>query len=244
MSEQPRKSPEVAPEVGPEGPGSRLLTMPAIAEVLGVSERAARDWAKRHDLPIVGRRPVRVSESAVRAAMVAEGRRPRKPPEVTPEVFGSAPEGPGSGDPIEAAYQVAGDGQPGAVLVPLQTMVEELRGLAGELARLAERNEALALEVGGLRAEVAGHQGQLVAKDETIAAIKAERDELRRRAEAAEDEIAAIRTRYELARRGEKESDHRLSDALAQQLHPPAAESSPRNEGLRARLGRWWRGED
>ncbi len=81
-NEQPRKSPEPPPEVGPEAPGSRWLTMPAIAALLGISERAARDWVRRHDLPVHGSRPVRVSEQVVLARMAAEERVARKPPEV------------------------------------------------------------------------------------------------------------------------------------------------------------------
>ncbi len=77
--------------------------------------------------------------------------------------------------------------------MPLQTMVEELRGLAGELALLAQRNEALALDVGQLRERTAHQEGQLAAKDETIA-------ELRRRAEAAERECEEIRQRHDALR--------------------------------------------
>jgi len=106
MNEQPRKSPELPPEVGPEAPGSRWLTMPAVGGLLRLSERAARDWVKRHDLPMRGSRPVRVSEQAVLAAMAEEEWVARKPPEVSPEVPGSSPEGPGNGEPIEAEYRV------------------------------------------------------------------------------------------------------------------------------------------
>ncbi len=176
MDEQPRKPPESAPEA----PESRWLTMPAVAELLGMSERAARDWVRRHELPVHGSRPVRVSEQAVRAQLAAEERVPRKSPEVAPEVPGSLREAPGSAEPIEAAYRVVGEAAEVA-LVPLATMVEELRGLANQLNDIARRNEALALEVGQLRERQAGQQSQLLAKEETIAA-------LRRRAEVAEVE--------------------------------------------------------
>jgi hypothetical protein len=130
-------------------------------------------------------------------------------------------------EPVEAAYQVSPAVVEQAIARTGQQYTADLRAMLGELRQV--------------------YEGQLAAKDETIAAVRAERDamvdELRRRAEAAEDEIAAIRTRYELARRGEKESEHRLSDALALQPHPPPVEPSARDEGLRARLGRWWRGE-
>jgi hypothetical protein len=65
-------------------------------------------------------------------------------------------------------------------------MVEELRGLAGELALLAQRNEALALEVGQLRERTVQQSEQLAAKDETIA-------DLRHRAEEAERERDQLR---------------------------------------------------
>ena len=39
--EDPRDSPEPAPEVGPEAPGSRWVTMPEVGRLLGMSERGA-----------------------------------------------------------------------------------------------------------------------------------------------------------------------------------------------------------
>lgn len=48
-------------------------------------------------------------------------------------------------------------------------MVEELRGLAGQIADLARRNEALAMEVGTLRERAAGHAAQVAATEATIA---------------------------------------------------------------------------
>lgn len=100
-------------------------------------------------------------------------------------------------------YRVAGGVAAEVALVPLATMVEELRGLADQLAELARRNEALALEVGTLRERQAGHEAQLLAKDETIVAQRVALtsteqalavdalalDEMRRRAEAAEAEL-------------------------------------------------------
>jgi regulator of replication initiation timing len=67
-------------------------------------------------------------------------------------------------------------------------MVEELRGLADQLADLARRNEALAMEVGTLRERQGGHEAQLAAKDQALAADALVIGELYRRAEAAEAE--------------------------------------------------------
>ncbi len=215
MDEQPRKSPEAAPEVGPEAPGSRWLTMPAIGALLGMSERAARDWVRRHDLPVHGSRPMRVSEQAVLAQMAAEERVARKSPEVPPEA-------PGSTEPIEAAYRVAGEGA-AVALVPLATMVEELRGLATQLNDMARRNEALALEVGQLRERQGGQAAQLTAQEQTIA-------ELRRRAEMAEAQLA--RQQAEAVAQA-AQGTAGAARALEQEEHAP--------QGW-ARLRRWWGG--
>ena len=222
MDEQPRKPPEAAPEVGPEAPGSRWLTMPAIGALLGMSERAARDWVRRHDLPIHGRRPMRVSEQAVLAQMAAEERVARKSPEVPPEAPGRPGEVPGSAEPIEAAYRVAGEAVAEVALVPLATMVEELRGLADQLNDMARRNEALALEVGQLRERQGGQAAQLAAKDETIA-------ELRRRAEAAEVDLT-------------RQRDEALEAAQTASTGPgtqDAPEEAPASVWARLRRWRW-----
>lgn len=110
-----------------------------------------------------------------------------------PEVFG------GTGEPIEAAYRVAGEAAADVALVPLATMVEELRGLADQLAELARRNEGLALGVGTLRERQVGQEGQLAAKDamlaakdQALAADALALAELRRRAEAAEAALSTV----------------------------------------------------
>lgn len=191
MSAKRRQS-EVAGEVpggisevsgdSPEAPGGRWLTVAEVAELIGMSERSARDWIKRHALPLNDARPLRVEERAVREQLAHEHRTLRRPPEVLGEVPGGKPEAfGGATEPIEAAYRVIGESAVEVALVPLATMVEELRGLADQLAELARRNEGLALEVGTLRERQAGHVDQLATKDETIA-------ELRRRAEGAEVE--------------------------------------------------------
>ena len=81
----------------------------------------------------------------------------------------------GVGEPIDAAYRVDGEAPgPPTALVPLSTMLEEL-------GHFAERIEALALEVGALRSD--------------LAHVTTERDELRRRAESVEAERDALRER-------------------------------------------------
>ena len=175
--------------------------MPAIGALLGMSERAARDWVRRHKLPVHGSRRARVSEQVVLAQMAAEERVSRKSPEVSPEVPGSPGVPPGSAEPIEAAYRVAGEAAAEVALVPLATMVEELRGLADRLADVGRRNEALALEVGTLRERQVGHEAQLAArdlalggKDEVITAQTEMIAQLRRdreRVEAERDRLAA-----------------------------------------------------
>jgi len=121
--------------------------MPEVAVLVGMSERAARDWAKRHDLPLYGSRPVRLAEADVLAQITDEGRAPRKSPEVAPEAPGSGSEAPGRSEPIEAAYTTAGEGAPVA-LVPLAAVAAQLQGLADRLADMA-------LEVGQLRERTA-----------------------------------------------------------------------------------------
>ena len=269
-SEVPGGIPEV-PGGDPTDPAGRWLTMAEAAEVLGMAERSARDWVRRHDLPVSVGRPTRVAEARLLAAMAGEHRAPRRLPEAPPEV-------PGGGEPIEATYQVVGDTSQVA-LVPLQTMVEELRGLADQLAELARRNEGLALEVGGLRAEVAGHRAQLtardqviVSKDEVLASQRETIAELRHRADVAEAAdafhepvVAELRYRLTEQERTLAELRHRADLAeqeaatLRAQLSPPVvAQDEPQGDrgtpeastpeqaagaGLWGRVRRWWQGE-
>ena len=99
--------------------------MPTIGALLGMGEWAARDWVRRHDLPVHGSRPARVSEQVVLAQMAAEERVARKFPEVSPEAPGTPGASPGSAEPIEAAYRVAGEAAAEVALVSLAMMVEE-----------------------------------------------------------------------------------------------------------------------
>ena len=211
----------------------RWLPIAEVEALIGKKERNARYWLERHEIPARGERPKLFSERAILAKLAEVGQLhrkvPERPPDVPAETTGNSPEhigrdamtspprplgGSGSQvEPIEAAYRVAGEAAAEVALVPLGTMVEELRGLADQLADLARRNEGLAFEVGSLRAQVAGHVSQLTAKDtalaakdETIAELRYQRDEdrererealaeLRRRAEVAEAELEGARLR-------------------------------------------------
>ncbi len=188
-----RKAPDIPPEYPPESTGIRWLPIAEVEGLIGKKERNARYWLERHAIPSRGDRPKLFSQEAIRAKLAELGEPHRNAPGHIPETTGIPsgypPERTGTySEPIEAAYRVAGEGVAEIALVPLATMVEELRGLADQLAELARRNEGLALEVGQLRERQVGHEGQLAAKDETIV-------ELRRRAEQAEaerDRLAAV----------------------------------------------------
>jgi hypothetical protein len=206
--------------------GTMWLSVPMAARHFGISERAIR---KRIDAGTLiaereGHGPWRVQVGAA------------------PAVPGAAPGGTGGGTqggtttaPIEAAYQVAGEAAPVA-LVPLETMVAELRGLADQLAELARRNEGLALEVGTLRERQVGHEAQLMARESTLEGYRETIIELRRRAEAAEAEAATLRGRAALPPVAQEPQS---ATGGAGETHAPPGGAGG---GLRARLGRWWRG--
>lgn len=61
-----------------EVPGGRWLSVSEVSDSIGMSERSARDWIKRHALPLNDARPLRVSESAVREQLAREHRPPRR----------------------------------------------------------------------------------------------------------------------------------------------------------------------
>jgi hypothetical protein len=214
-----------------ESTGTRWIPIAEVEALIGKRERNARYWLERHDIPARGERLKLFAEAAIVAKLAELGQAARKAPEhvpeYPPEATGMPPERPARmAEPIEAAYQVAGEAPPVA-LVPLATMVEELRGLADQLADLAPRNEGLALEVGTLRERVAGHEGQLVAKDETIA-------ELRRRADLTEQEAAGLRARLSAAvvAQDERDGDRGIPEASD-------AENAP-GGGLWGKVRRWW----
>lgn len=184
MDTSPRNSPDPNPGVGPEAPGNLYLTMPEAAELLDMSEFAARDWVKRHDLPTTEGRPVRVAETLVLAAMAAEGRSSWKSPEVAPQVGGSPPESRGSGDPIEAHYTTTP--------AEIERAIE--RTGARYVADFASLYDRIAGEVSELyEAQLAAKDQALAAKEQTITMQQDSIAELRRRAEAAEAERDELR---------------------------------------------------
>jgi hypothetical protein len=234
-----------------EAPEGRWLTYRELGHLLGVGERAALNWVREHNIPVAPGRPARVALALVVAQATALNRPlaplPNTPEEASEALPRSSEVNGSASEPIEASYHVIGDPPHGGPLVPLATMVEELRGLADQLAELARRNEGLALEVGGLRATVAGHAGQVAAKDAALAAKDETIAELRRRAEAAEAALA-----LHLDQPGPDE-EHASSASAAhirfemagpilQPLHDaPARTAEP--TGRWAALRRWWRGE-
>ena len=200
-----RKAPETPPEYLPETTGTRWLPVNDVEKLIGKKERNARYWLERHSIPSRGDRPKLFSEQAIRDKLAELGQTRRKAPERIPEPTGIPPEYPAEiagtySEPIEAAYRVAGEAAEVA-LVPLATMVEELRGLADQLAELARRNEGLALEVGTLRERQVGHEaerlahvGEITTREQAIGTQAETIAELRRRAEQAEaarDRLAA-----------------------------------------------------
>ena len=161
--------------------------MPAIGALLGMSERAARDWVRRHDLPVHGRRPMRVSEQAVLAQMAAEERAARKSPEVSPEVLGRPGEVSGSAEPIEAAYRVTPAEIEQAVSRTGVQYMADLRTMLAEVGKVYEGQLAAKDET------IAAKDAALTAKDQALAADALTIAELRRRAEVAEEEVVRRR---------------------------------------------------
>ncbi len=135
------------------------------------------------------------------------------------------------------AGAAAGNTAAEIAVVPLATMVEELRGLADQLAELARRNEGLALEVGTLRERQAGQETVLAAKDETIVmqrealATQAKTiTELRRRAEAAEAEM--------LRQRNNQGAPQASQDGAGSPETPIVVQGA--TPGVWGRLRCWW----
>ncbi len=171
--------PGASPGVTPKDPGGRWLTAPDVGVLIGRSERVAREWLDRYDIPYRDTRPRRWSEAAILARLAVLGERPRDIPEASRRPPGIAPESPGSAqdEPIEATFRTSDD--PATALVPLVPMLEQLRGLGDQLTALAERSEALALEAGQLRERTA-HQAVTIAElRQRVEAAERERDELR-----------------------------------------------------------------
>ena len=175
------------PAVTRRGPNDRpngdrtgeWLPIADAAARLGVTTDAVRMRAKRRTIP---------SRKNGRRLEVLVGEPNGDPtPERTPTERATQRPTQRDDDPIDVPYRVAGE--PDLALVPVQSMIDGMGALAARLAELAERNEALAVEVGTLR-ERAGHQA------ETIGRLERERDELR----------------------AERDSDRRLADQLVDLL--------------------------
>jgi len=158
-----RKRPEAIPEDQPEAPGTEWIKIPEAAVMLAMSERAARDWVKRHKIPQRGDRPVLVSAASIRQQLHLLGRTLRTFPEAAAEAPG------GASEPIDVPFKISGSGD--RALVPVDRMVAHVQGLAEQLVGLAQRNEALALEVGTLRERTA-------TQERTIRELQTERDAL------------------------------------------------------------------
>jgi len=176
------------------GQQARGIPIGDAATILGLSVDAVRKRIKRGTLHAYKQD----ERWYIVLPAVQPTRQPGVPPGVQPaatRLTGSPVQPADQDEPIEAAYRVAGEAVAEVALVPLATMVEELRGLADQLAELARRNEGLALEVGTLRERQAGHEverlahaGEIAMREQTIS-IQAEAiTELRRRAELAEAE--------------------------------------------------------
>jgi len=186
MSDDDRKSPEVPPELTPEAPGSNWVKMREAAQLLGMSERAARDWVDRYQIPKRGSRPVFVDADVIRKQMRSLGKfpgSPRNSPEDPSEVPGSASE------PIEAQYRV--NDAPVALDAERQLEVIRdtlLRPLIEQNERLQSRLEEQAETIGKMHA--AQEQAQI--KEEIARLerqqIEAERDALQVRLNARDVE--------------------------------------------------------
>lgn len=149
------------PEEVAEAASSRWTPVATVAPLIGLSERAARDWIKRHDIPRRGERPLLVDEGAVRRKLVELG---RQPPEAPPEAPRSHQQ------PLDADYRVHDASKPpSAPLVPLASVLEQAESWSARYEAMARRTEALALEVGQLRERTARQAGDL---DEAVERIK------------------------------------------------------------------------
>jgi len=175
-------SEEKSPEPTPEDTGTQWLTMAEAAGIIGVGERAARDWVKRYTIPTRGERPVMVAEGAIIRKLAELGRSPRQSPETSREAPGS------DSEPIDAAYRVRGESDDsGAALVPLSSIMEQAESWADRYAAMAERNESLALEVGQLRERTDRQASDLVAAHDRIAELEAQISQLGKPPEVVPD---------------------------------------------------------
>ncbi len=201
------KAPEYPPEHVSETTGMRWLSIADVEGLIGKRERNARYWLERHDIPSRGERPKLFSEQAIVLKLAELGQPHRKPPEIPPEHIPEyPPEGTGiHAEPIEAAYRV--------------TPAEIEQAVSRTTAQYMGDLRTMLAEVGEVYA------GQLAAKDETIA-------ELRRRAEVAEADAAALRQR---------QAEEAAQAAQAALHGEEVATVVPEDvAGVWARFRRWW----
>jgi len=173
-------NPGAIPGATPTPEEDRWLTAIEVATLIGKSERTARTWVAEHNIPARVGRPERWSERVIKAQL----QNPRGNIGATPETA------PGQlrklDELIEAAYRV--------------TPAEIEQAVSRTSAQYMGDLRAMLVEVGKV------YEGQLVAKDQTIATqadmltLQAETiAELRRRAEAAEAEVLRRRKEQEAA---------------------------------------------
>jgi len=211
MSDDDRKSPEVPPELTPEAPGSNWVKMREVAQLLGMSERAARDWVDRYQIPKRGSRPVFVDADVIGKQMRSLGKFPgsaRNSPEDSSEVPGSASE------PIETRYRM-GDAP---VILDPERQLEVIRDTL--LRPLIEQNERL--------------QSRLEEQAETIGKMHAAQEQAR-----IKEEIARLERQQIEAERDALEV--RLSALETPQAESPMQPSSaPQTATGAATSAPWW----
>jgi hypothetical protein len=210
MSDDDRKSPEVPPALTPEAPGSNWIKMREVAQLLGMSERAARDWVDRYQIPKRGSRPVFVDADVIGKQMRSLGKfpgSPRNSPEDPSEVPGSASE------PIEAQYRT--DDAP--VALDAERQLEVIRDTL--LRPLIEQNERL--------------QSRLEERAETIGKMQAAQEQARVKEEIARLERQQIEAERD-ALRG------RLSELQARQAESPATVVTTLETGVQRAWWRFW----
>jgi len=155
-----------------EPSGTRIYSVPEAARLLGISERAVRKRITTGALDAE-----REGNGPWQVRLGAEGAVPAGTEGGTDRNHGTA-----RSEPIEAAYST-GDA-PTVALVPIAAVADQLQGFAERLAELAQRNEALALEVGTLRERDA-------TKTETIADLRRQLAEAQSAPPAAPQPLSA-----------------------------------------------------
>ncbi len=213
------------------------LTVTAAAARLDLTSDAVRMRAKRGTIPSrkVGRRlEVLIERPNTDPTTDLTSDRTRDPTPIDH-----------AAEPIEVAYRVAGDperAEQSAALVPVETMLDGMRGLVERLAELAARNEALAVELGELR-ERTDHQAG------TIDRLNSERDALAARVAATEareggerraaDELVDLLQEQRDALRAELDRVRTAQDAAVAAPAAPGAANAPATGQRTTGVLRW-----